>query len=191
MLVENHQLMTACPTEVPQQTKRVEDFKKYELFPDKKIQDKIDLFFSPYNRTTNLKRGMNFEEEQNEDQDADPGSPEKKWQKISELILNQDGNFLRKSLRVLNKERYDHYAQVSQTMKRIKPRQSFIGRPSMNRMPSFSSAQSGVQKREGFRSPQKIAKSYLQVPGKSPGRSAYKITEELEEVDESDISKIV
>mmetsp|Transcript_7171 Transcript_7171/g.6361 ORF Transcript_7171/g.6361 Transcript_7171/m.6361 type:complete len:133 (+) Transcript_7171:124-522(+) len=43
-----------------------EDLRNYELFPNRKIQEKIDKFFTPYNKAFNMERCMNFGEEDKE-----------------------------------------------------------------------------------------------------------------------------
>jgi len=50
--------------------------------------------------------------------------PEKSWNKISDLILNRKGEFLRKSLRILNKKKYQQYEEMSKTMEKMKLKRS-------------------------------------------------------------------
>jgi hypothetical protein len=36
--------------------RKVEEVKEYELFPDRRLQEKIDYLLSPYNKTQNFRR---------------------------------------------------------------------------------------------------------------------------------------
>lgn len=37
----------------------------YEIFPEQKLQDKVDLYITPYNTQLNLNKFMDFKEELN------------------------------------------------------------------------------------------------------------------------------
>lgn len=111
------------------------EFIDYQLFPDRKLQEKIDKFLSPYNNQNNLQRSMNFENINNEENNnfekiqnenikndhKSRNSPQtQSWKKISNFIFNEKIDF-RNSLRVLNKKRYVEYEKAFHTMMNLKP----------------------------------------------------------------------
>ena len=53
---------------------------------------------------------MNFDKQS---EDLLNSFSEHKWHRISDLILNSDDIFLRKSLRQINKQLYKNYEQIS------------------------------------------------------------------------------
>ena len=77
-------------------------------------------------------------------------SPENCWNKISDLILNKKGDFLRKSLRVLNKEKYDKYEEMSKTMRKLKPKRSFCRNQSYYRIQSIKNNEIAQTRRSGI-----------------------------------------
>mmetsp|Transcript_24184 Transcript_24184/g.24111 ORF Transcript_24184/g.24111 Transcript_24184/m.24111 type:complete len:242 (+) Transcript_24184:18-743(+) len=106
--------------------------KDFEILPSKEIQDKIDLFLSPYNKSSNMQKCMNFNEP--DPKSCSPSSDSRQpisnnnqlsyiynnWKKISNFICKENGDF-RKSLRILNKARYKEYEEVFKTMMCLKP----------------------------------------------------------------------
>ena len=101
------------------------ELKKFEIFPDRKIQEKIDRYMSPYNKAYNFRNFMNFDEANTNDFDEcselEPSNI--KWNKISDLILHKSRWFLRKSLKCINKQLYKNWEEISKSFK-IKPRRS-------------------------------------------------------------------
>ena len=75
----------------------------FEVFPNRRIQEKIDRYLSPYNKTFNFRKCMNFDDNDHENKDINNEleSPpvNQKWNKISDMILHQNRGFLRKSLK--------------------------------------------------------------------------------------------
>ena len=47
---------------------------------------------------------------------------ESKWNKISDLILNQSDDYLRKSLRLINKDLYHNWEEMSKNLLKGRPR---------------------------------------------------------------------
>jgi len=102
-----------------------DDMRNYEVFPDKKTQDKIDVLLSPYNKGNSFKRCMNFDDSTHVlDKKDDVSEATYKWQKISDFILNQKDDFLRKTLRLINKKKYADYEDLSKCMVKLKPKRS-------------------------------------------------------------------
>lgn len=136
---------------------------------------------------------MNFEEinkvEYENDVQLPSGLIDNTWQKISEFILKQKPEFLRKSLRCLNKERYDHLDKMSKSMVRLKPRRSRCQNQSFYKLQSIRQNKlSPQQRRTGFIAINSNAKSYLQVPGRDSMKSSFVPDEEI---DEENITRIV
>lgn len=179
------------------------DVRDYELFPHKRLQQKIDFLVSPYNKGYNLERSMNFmEPESLEGKESESKGAMDCWSKISKLILTCKGDF-RKSLRVLNKERYDEYETMSRTMSKIKPRRSLCRNQTYYRLQSFrnreiSAARRGAILNSECSSPgaysrdgdtQGSTKNLLGIP-RNTGSNFYGDEDETP-VDEKTISKVV
>ena len=117
----------------------------FEVFPNRRIQEKIDRYLSPYNKTFNFRKCMNFDDNDHENKDINNEleSPpvNQKWNKISDMILHQNRGFLRKSLKWINKQLYKYWEELSKSYK-IRPRRSNCRNQSFYRIQSFKSPSS-------------------------------------------------
>ena len=166
-----------------------------------KIQEKIDRFLSPYNKAWNMERWMNFDDliDQEKTRNGEEVNiPEKSWNKISDLILNRKGEFLRKSLRILNKKKYQQYEEMSKTMEKMKPKRSIWRNQSYYRIQSIKNNEIAITRRNGItipaqpRNSQEIrnsSKNLLRLPSTSfiPSKND---TEESP-IDENVITRVV
>jgi hypothetical protein len=169
-----------------------EDLRHYEVFPEEKIQQKIDLYFSPYNKVHNFKRWMNFErnDESPDGECQKAGNPNDKWQRISELILNKEGSFLRKSLRCINKAKYEHYEEISKSMVKIKPRRSPWQDQHFYRIQSIRQSTLASQRRASFASACHTIRS-RSILSPIAKRFSERTEEKEDKVNEENISKVV
>ena len=81
------------PLQRKKTSKIMENLKKYTVVPTENMQEKIDYFFSPYNRKLNFSKFMKFEEEQS-------------WIELTDFILKEDKDIFRKSLNSINNGLY-------------------------------------------------------------------------------------
>ena len=75
------------------QTKAKENLNKCANITNDKMQEKIDYYFTPYNRRLAFNKFMKFEEEH-------------KWTELTDFILNEDKEIFRKSLNSINNGLY-------------------------------------------------------------------------------------
>lgn len=145
---------------------------------------------------------MNFEEiNQKEDAEVEKTTTniENKWNKISGLILNNKGDFLRKFLRVLNKERYEHYESLTKTMVKMKPNRSDCRNSTFYRVQSYRDSSIASQRRISILSPIPSSKGRLGIQFSSSKGNLRMPSyckrrdniDEVDEVDEQDISRVV
>mmetsp|Transcript_21625 Transcript_21625/g.24873 ORF Transcript_21625/g.24873 Transcript_21625/m.24873 type:complete len:89 (-) Transcript_21625:816-1082(-) len=87
------------------------------------------MYFSPYNKAFNFQKSMKFDEPgavHDKPLDSWPLKFDgaRKWNEISDFILNHNGDFLRKSLRCINKEMYKNAEEMSRSIIKLRPRRS-------------------------------------------------------------------
>ena len=138
---------------------------------------------------------MNFEEGVeaniiNQVDSVQPTQSNHKWNKISDFILNQKGDFLRKSLRWINKDLYKNWEEMSKSMIKITPRRSNCKDQAFYRFQSIRSSLSSANKRLSY-AKKKSGASYLKIPTIVEANKQLKeeIEEEDDQVDEENISK--
>ncbi|CAI2378716.1 unnamed protein product [Moneuplotes crassus] len=85
----------------PHESKLIKELENYNILPDKKLQDKLDYFFNPYNKKIFLNKCYYPEEP-------------KKWESIANLILGNNPKLMRQTLKNINQGFYKELLDVKE-----------------------------------------------------------------------------
>jgi hypothetical protein len=110
-----------------------------------------------------------------------------KWNEISKLILKQDGDSLRKTMRVVNKEFYDKCEKIYKNIVKLSPRRSRFQNSQFYKINSFR-GQANESARNSIR---KLSSkpSFLNVPRR--GNVILPGAQNGDEIDDNDITNVI
>lgn len=138
--------------------KAIGDLIDYNVMQEKSgLQNKIDYYITPYNKTQNFKPSMEFEDKSKHCRNLSEKA-QKDWKILSNFILNSEKQDFRRNLSMVNKNLYKELKDLAVTFLKTKPTNSeSVKHGEVHHLKKLK-RQTTIQKRHDFQ--KKIKESY-------------------------------